>query len=116
MKKNVVPLLFNNPEYPNYHNRQGCLMARGMNFDGYQNIKSNVAIAGIISLKIALEKKGWRFSKTKTSVFVAGYPTVKPDLSPSIIVTEIKAVILFTVVITITSNIKLEHIIHYLYP
>ena len=47
MKKNVVPLLFNNPEYPNYHNREGCLMARGMNFDGYQNIKSNVAIAWI---------------------------------------------------------------------
>ena len=56
------------------------------------------------------------FSKTKTSVFVDGYPTVKPDLSRSIIVTEIKAVILFTIVIAIISNIKLEHSIHYLYP
>ena len=42
MKKNVVPLLFNNPEYPNYHNREveyanfvsQYLMVRGMNFNG----------------------------------------------------------------------------------
>ena len=61
MKKNLVPLLFNNPEYPNYHNRQResatfvsqYLMAVGMNFNGCRNIKSSGIIAGIISFKIA---------------------------------------------------------------
>ena len=65
MKKNVVPLLFNNPEYPNYHNREveyanfvsQYLMVRGMNFNENQNFKSSVAIAGIISLKISPKKR-----------------------------------------------------------
>ena len=77
MKKNVVPLLFNNHEYPNYHNREGeytnfviqYLMARGMNFNGYQNIKLSVAIAGIICSKIALEKKRMVFLQNKNISF-----------------------------------------------
>ena len=63
-----------------------------------------VLLQELLALKLP-QKNGWRFSKANTSGFAAGHPKVKPDLYPSIIVTEIEIVLFFTVVISMASNI-----------